>query len=266
MSPSSEKKLRERRSPLKKTRAFFKKKSSSCSREAFARLLANELNRSSPPHCNLAGFIERLVFERNAFFLVSYRFYSILSKWNNNNKKKRRATKIILLFSSSFCPLFSTFVDILHPANQRERERREKREEREREAEGEGEREGGREREPGRERERGRESQGGDVRLGEFLRAGRGQDDDGRLNRRELESRRRRRQVHRTPRDLQNPQAEQRVLVRRVVPKRLHPSLHNPRKVSNTHTHTHTDTERERGSDFGPFLGFEREGVGRGKV
>ena len=134
MSPSSEKKkLRERRSPLKKTRAFLKKKSSSCSREAFARLLANELNRSSPPHCNLAGFIERLVFERNAFFLVSCRFYSILSKWNNNNKKKRRATKIILLFSSSFCPLFSTFVDILHPANQRERERereREKREER----------------------------------------------------------------------------------------------------------------------------------------
>ena len=50
-------------------------------------------------------------------------------------QKKRRATKIILLFSSSFCPLFSTFVDILHPANQRERERereerREKREER----------------------------------------------------------------------------------------------------------------------------------------
>ena len=132
MSPSSEKKkLRERRSPLKKTRAFFKKKSSSCSREAFARLLANELNRSSPPHCNLAGFIERLVFERNAFFLVSCRFYSILSKWNNNNKKKRRATKIILLFSSSFCPLFSTFVDILHPANQREREREERREKRE---------------------------------------------------------------------------------------------------------------------------------------
>jgi len=46
-------------------------------------------------------------------------------------QKKKRATKIILLFSSSFCPLFSTFVDILHPANQREREeRREKREER----------------------------------------------------------------------------------------------------------------------------------------
>ncbi len=57
-------------------------------------------------------------------------------------KKKKQATKIILLFSSSFCPLFSTFVDILHPANQREREReREKREERREKRE---ERKGGR--------------------------------------------------------------------------------------------------------------------------
>ena len=127
------KKLRERRSPLKKTRAFFKKKSSSCSREAFARLLANELNRSSPPHRNLAGFIERLVFERNAFFLVSCRFYSILSKWNNNNKKKRSRQQ---KSSSCFPPLFVLFFRLLltfciPQIKEREREReREKREER----------------------------------------------------------------------------------------------------------------------------------------
>ena len=125
------KKLRERRSPLKKTRAFFKKKSSSCSREAFARLLANELNRSSPPHRNLAGFIERLVFERNAFFLVSCRFYSILSKWNNNNKKKRSRQQ---KSSSCFPPLFVLFFRLLltfciPQIKERERER-EKREER----------------------------------------------------------------------------------------------------------------------------------------
>ena len=92
--------MRERRSPLKKTRAFFKKKSSSCSREAFARLLANELNRSSPPHRNLAGFIERLVFERNAFFLVSFlvagvpfHFFSFLLLLPNSSKKRKQKKK-----------------------------------------------------------------------------------------------------------------------------------------------------------------------------
>ena len=136
MSPSSEKKkLRERRSPLKKTRAFKKKKSSSCSREAFARLLANELNRSSPPHRNLAGFIERLVFERNAFFLVSCRFYSILSKWNNNNKKKRSRQQ---KSSSCFPPLFVLFFRLLLTfciPQIKEREREERREKREKGAE-----------------------------------------------------------------------------------------------------------------------------------
>ena len=131
------KKLRERRSPLKKTRAFLKKKSSSCSREAFARLLANELNRSSPPHRNLAGFIERLVFERNAFFLVSCRFYSILSKWNNNNKKKRSRQQ---KSSSCFPPLFVLFFRLLltfcipqikEREREREREREKRREKRE---------------------------------------------------------------------------------------------------------------------------------------
>ena len=126
MSPSSEKKkLRERRSPLKKTRAFLKTKSSSCSREAFARLLANELNRSSPPHCNLAGFIERLVFERNAFFLVSCRFYSILSKWNNNKKKEGQQKS-----SSCFPPLFVLFFRLLLAFCIPQIKEREKREER----------------------------------------------------------------------------------------------------------------------------------------
>ncbi len=102
VSTSSEKKNWEKEgAPSKKLGLFFKKNHLVLAKRV--RLLANELNRSSPPHCNLAGFFDRLVLKRNAFFLVSFRvagvpfhFFRFSSSFQILPRKgsKRRRAKI----------------------------------------------------------------------------------------------------------------------------------------------------------------------------
>jgi hypothetical protein len=99
VSTSSEKKNWEKEgAPSKKLGLFLKKNHLVLAKRV--RLLANELNRSSPPHCNLAGFFDRLVLKRNAFFLVSFRvagvpfhFFSFLLLLPNSSKKRKQKKK-----------------------------------------------------------------------------------------------------------------------------------------------------------------------------
>lgn len=99
------------------------------------RLLANELNRSSPPHCNLAGFFDRLVLKRNVFFLVSFRvagvpfhFFRFSSSFQILPRKgsKRRRAKINQSKKKEICvapELLNPCFDVTFPLSAEKRVR-----------------------------------------------------------------------------------------------------------------------------------------------